>query len=53
MDVICSTSFGIEVDSQRNPDNLFIKHAKEFLEVEVAGNPMFLLACEFEIGQPF
>ena len=47
MDVICSTSFGIEVDSQRNPDNPFIKHSKEFLDVEVAGNPLFLVSCEF------
>ena len=46
MDVICSTGFGIEVDSQRNPDNPFIKYAKEFLEVEVAGNPIFLFSCK-------
>ena len=46
MDVICSTGFGIEVDSQRNPDNPFIKYAKEVLEVEIAGNPLFLFSCK-------
>lgn len=47
MDVICSTGFGIEVDSQRNPDNLYIKYAKEFLEIDVAGSPLFLIALMF------
>ena len=46
MDVICSTGFGIEVDSQRQPENPFIKYAKEFFEIDVGKNPIFLLACK-------
>lgn len=47
MDVICTTGFGIEVDSQRNPDNPFVKYSREFFEVEVGKNPIFLLAFLF------
>ena len=46
MDVICSTGFGLDVDSQRNPDNPFIQRAKAFLDVEIAGNPFFLISCK-------
>ena len=49
MDVICSTGFGIEVDSQRNPDNPFIKYAKELLEVEVAANPLNVFSCKCSV----
>ncbi|XP_033751860.1 cytochrome P450 3A29-like isoform X2 [Pecten maximus] len=31
MDVICSTAFGIQVDSQQNPNDDFITNAKKFL----------------------
>ena len=44
MDAICGTGFGVEVDSQRNPDNPFIKYAKQFLEVDMAGNPVLLFS---------
>ncbi|WAQ94508.1 CP3AO-like protein, partial [Mya arenaria] len=32
MDVICSTAFGIEVDSQRHLDDPFVKHASNILD---------------------
>ena len=47
MDVICSTGFGIDVDSQRQPDNPFIKYAKEFFEIDVGKNLIFLLGCKY------
>ena len=47
MDVICSTGFGIDVDSQRQPDNPFIKYAKEFFEIDVGKNLIFLLGCTY------
>lgn len=47
MDVICSTGFGVDVDSQRNPDNQYIKYAKEFLDVDVTGNPLFIIPLLF------
>ena len=47
MDVICSTGFGVDVNSQRDPNNPFIKYAKEFFEIDVGKNPIFLLACKF------
>ena len=47
MDVICSTGFDVDVDSQRNPDNQYIKYAKEFLDVDVTGNPLFIIPREY------
>ena len=44
MDTICSTGFGLDVDSQRNPDNPFIKHAKMIVEQSFSGNPLVMFA---------
>ena len=44
MDAICSTGFGLDVDSQRNPDNPFIKHAKMIVEQSFSGNPLVMFA---------
>ena len=35
-DVICSTCFGIEIDSIKNPNDPFIKKIKEFLSAELS-----------------
>ena len=53
MDVICSTGFGVDVNSQRDPDNPFIKYAKEFFEIDVGKNPIFLLACKLSLQLEF
>ena len=53
MDVICSTGFGVDVNSQRDPDNPFIKYAKEFFEIDVGKNPIFLLACKLSLQLKF
>ncbi|XP_021342534.1 cytochrome P450 3A2-like [Mizuhopecten yessoensis] len=42
MDVISSTAFGIQADSQSNPDDLFVKHAKKMFDLSVT-NPYKLL----------
>ncbi|XP_021341416.1 cytochrome P450 3A4-like [Mizuhopecten yessoensis] len=42
MDVICSTAFGIQVDSQNNPNDEFIVHAKKFLILDFY-SPIFLI----------
>ena len=47
MDVICSTGFGIDVNSQRNPDNPFIQNAKLFLERDISASPLLMLFSKF------
>ena len=46
MDVICSTGFGLDVNSQRDPNNQFVEHSKGFLDVGVADNPLIILSRE-------
>ena len=53
MDVICSTGFGMDVDAQRNPDNPFIKKAREFSEIKLGGNPLFLLNSKYIVYHVF
>merc|ERR1712070_55470 len=43
MDVIASTSFGIVVDSQNDPDNPFVKNANKIIRTD-RFNPFFLLS---------
>lgn len=47
LDVICSTGFGLDVDAQKDPDNLIIKYAREFLEFKGSRNPFFLINVFF------
>ncbi|WAQ94506.1 CP3AO-like protein [Mya arenaria] len=42
MDVICSTAFGIEVDSQRHPDDPFVKHASNILDGSITRTVLML-----------
>ena len=44
MDVICSTGFGLDVNSQRDPNNPFVEHSKALLEIDIARNPVFIVA---------
>ena len=37
MDVICSTAFGIEVDSQKDPQNRFVHYAKQAATRNIGG----------------
>ncbi|XP_069132745.1 cytochrome P450 3A29-like isoform X2 [Argopecten irradians] len=51
MDVISSTAFGIRIDSQGNPDDLFVKHAKKMFDVSQA-NPWMLFLLLFPALKP-
>ena len=46
MDVMCSTGFGLDVNSQRDPNNQFVEQAKAFLDIGVSGNPIMILSCK-------
>ncbi|CAG2250695.1 CYP3A [Mytilus edulis] len=48
MDVIASTAFGIDVNSQNEPNNQFVKHAKAAALGEIFG-PKFFLIMMFPI----
>ncbi|XP_060072369.1 cytochrome P450 3A8-like [Ylistrum balloti] len=41
MDVICSTAFGIQIDSQNNPNDEFVSNARKFLILKLA-SPIIL-----------
>lgn len=42
MDVICSTAFGIEVNSQRNSEDVFVKHASKVLGMSLTSTVLML-----------
>ncbi|XP_069131891.1 cytochrome P450 3A11-like isoform X2 [Argopecten irradians] len=43
MDVISSTAFGIHVDSQGNPNDLFVSHAKKLLDISLTSPWIFTI----------
>eukprot|EP00105_Crassostrea_gigas_P040033 XP_019924181.1 PREDICTED: cytochrome P450 3A4 [Crassostrea gigas] len=53
LDVIASTGFGMDIDSQKNPDNDFVKYTKKFLNISFT--PILILirklkhSCEEEM----
>jgi len=42
MDVICSTSFGMQVNSQKEKENQFVNHAKKAMTTEIKAITMLL-----------
>ena len=42
MDVIASTSFSLDIDSQKNKDDPFVKNAGKLLELDVNGWMMYI-----------
>ncbi|KAL4230411.1 Cytochrome P450 3A4 [Mactra antiquata] len=50
MDVICTTAFGIEVNSQKNKEDPFVKHASKVLGV---GLTNYVLMLNFIFPTPF
>ena len=45
MDVIASTAFGIEVNSQKTPENPLVKHARAIIRTDLLRS-FFVLFCE-------
>lgn len=45
LDVIASTGFGMDIDSQKNPDNDFVKYTKKFLNISFT--PILILILIF------
>ncbi|XP_041367294.1 cytochrome P450 3A14-like [Gigantopelta aegis] len=46
MDVVSTTLFGIDLDTQNNPDNEFVKHAKKLMDMKVI-SPVAAIAFLF------
>ena len=46
MDVIGATSYGIEVDSLKNPDNEFVKNARKIFDFSMF-SPFIIIHCEW------
>ena len=46
MDVIASTAFGIRVNSQKDRNNEFVKHARRAFVVPRL-NPALLIVCKY------
>ena len=51
MDVIASTSFGLQTDSQTNKDDPFTKYAQKITDAG-AGNPMLFMLSKSYILKP-
>lgn len=43
MDVIASTAFGIEVNSNKNPNDPFVKNASKFLTTEITSWKLLIM----------
>lgn len=43
LDIICSSAFGVEVNSQKNPNDPFVQNAKQAMNFSLTSNPFFLI----------
>lgn len=48
MDVVGSVAFGTEVDSQKNPDDPFVKNCRTFFEMSLF-KPLLILIREYSL----
>ena len=47
LDVVCSSAFGIEVNSQQNPEDPFVINVKKVFSFSIGSNPFFILNLLF------
>ena len=45
MDVIAYTTYGIELDTQSDPDNMFVTKSKKALDITLR-SPKLILICQ-------
>lgn len=45
MDVVASIGFGVEIDTQKNPNSDFVKYAKKYFEMP--SSPILALISKF------
>ncbi|XP_060072393.1 cytochrome P450 3A8-like [Ylistrum balloti] len=50
MDVICSTAFGIQVDSQNDPNDEFVVNARKFMDIRLSSPILLVLMFLPKIG---
>lgn len=46
LDVVGSVAFGTQVDSQKNPDDPFVKNCKKFFEISLL-RPILILTSKY------
>lgn len=51
LDVVGSVAFGTEVDSQKNPDDPFVKNCRTFFEMSLF-KPLLILIREYNLHLP-
>ena len=42
MDVIAGVAFGMDIDSQSDHNNVFVKHAKQSFSFDISRNPVII-----------
>ena len=47
LDAICTTAFGVDVNSCKNPDMELLKQARDLIKQVNTGNILFMLCCKY------
>ena len=49
LDVICTTAFGVDVNSCKDPDNELLKQGRDVSKQFTAGNILAMLCCKYAL----